>query len=161
MGLQPSPGILSVFREPSFSPTQTEAVSPFIHVADYPVAPYAVQVIRQHDLWLANCRFLKIIASGITIEMLTPIAGHTDNVANLVQHRMYRRICPNIDALSGDACLRISAKTCNYFGALGNPLNARAEAVKKILNDIAIDIAYPLDAWLQCCLAQWRNRLSE
>jgi hypothetical protein len=77
--------IFGVSLEPVSGISQPKTVTPRIHVEHQPISANPFDTVRQHDLQVANGRFLKIVAACITYKTATSFPGHTDNVARLME----------------------------------------------------------------------------
>jgi hypothetical protein len=77
--------ILCIVLKPVARFAEAKTITPGIHIEHQPVAANTVNVIGQDDLQVTNGGFLKIIATGISVETRTSVLGHANDMAGFVQ----------------------------------------------------------------------------
>ena len=151
---QPLEGITGILAEPARGAAKTKTVSPGIHILQQPLAADAGKKVREHDLQVTNRCFLEIITVSIAVQVLSALVVHTDDVTNLMQQGMYRRIFANEDLLANDARFRLAPETAGNGLPVTEVFGDQVEAGQKCVNGRDADIADRQDRLIVARLAQ-------
>ena len=88
MSNQPLQGVCRVSVEPGFAGTESEAITPVIHIGEHAFPPEFVDFVGKQDLQVTNRVFFRLVAAGIGIEQLASGRIQTQKVAGFVQDGM-------------------------------------------------------------------------
>ena len=77
--------IYGVLLEPCARIAKAETVAPGIHVGHEAFPPNTRDVIGEYDLQVTYCGLLKVVASGVPVKPVAPLAIHANDMAGLVQ----------------------------------------------------------------------------
>jgi hypothetical protein len=77
--------IFGVGLEPVLGTSKPKTVTPGIHVEHESLSADAIDMVGQHDLQVANSRFLKIVTTRVTVQSAASLLCHTDDVACFVE----------------------------------------------------------------------------
>ena len=94
---QESARVLSIRLEPGAGGAEAKAIAPAVHVEKSTLATESLDVVGEQQLQVADRILLDVFAAGFGVEHLAAFAIHADDVAGLVQQRMYRRIGACVD----------------------------------------------------------------
>ena len=112
--------IVSVILEPGPSAAQAKAVTPAVHVRHDPTLADSGQFGGQQDLQIAHGIFLIMIAAGVGMQAGPAFRRHAEKVTGLVQHRMYRCICPQIQPALDQPGFRFAPERAWNIGFIGH-----------------------------------------
>ncbi len=95
--------IVGIGLKPVTRIAEPKTVTPGIHIRHQAITTDILNIVRKDNLQVTNGRLLKVITACITIKIITPLAIHADDMAGLMQERMYRCISSNKDSPSHNA----------------------------------------------------------
>jgi len=108
---QPLTCILGIALEPRTGIAQPKAVAPGVHVGHQAITSDAVELTSEYDLQVADRRFLEVIAARVGFELLSPVAGHADDVTGFVQQRMQRGVTTSMNSATDDTGFTVPPET--------------------------------------------------
>ena len=129
---EPSFSIFGVFVEPATRAAETKTVTPIIHVLHEPFHAGSGQLVRQHDLQVADGRLFEIVATRIAFEVGPSIPRHADDVAGLVKQGMNWRIASDKDPIAHNARFRLAPETAVYRLLVRNQFDREAVLSKPL-----------------------------
>jgi len=153
---QPLTRVLGIALEPRTGITQPETVAPAIHVGYQAITADTVEFIREHHLQVADRRFLEVVAAGIGLELLSPVAGHANNVAGFMQQRVHGGITTNMNGAADDAGFTISPEAPGNRLAVWLHLDAQAVSVEQGFDRCHGHISYSEHALQRRNLLEYR-----
>ena len=137
---QPATCIPCILGKPAGRTTESEAVSPGIHVLHQLPGTDTRQLIGQHDLQIANRRLFEIVATRIPVYDAATSIIHADQVGCFVQQGMDGGITTHIDASANDTRFRFAPETAFDWRARRQYLQAQVVALQQTCQVFEFDV---------------------
>ena len=77
--------VFGITLEPVSSIPETKTVAPVIHVQHEAVATYALNVVSQYKLQIADGGFFQVITTGVSMKGGTSVCSHANHMTGLVK----------------------------------------------------------------------------
>ena len=109
--------VVGILFKPRTCIAKTKTVAPGVHVLYQKVTPGSIDMFRQYYLQIADSCLFKIVAPGVSINVVASIARHAYYVTGFMQQGMYGGIASGINRAPYDSCFGVTPETTRYCSA--------------------------------------------